>query len=85
MEQEGKVGYRHGEKGAEQETMDYLEFITRVTSHIPDKGQATIRYHGLYANARFIDHLKLTFYKCCSRRVIDIAVRRRYIIIQGGD
>jgi len=28
--------------------MDYLEFIARVTSHIPDKGQVTV---GLYANA----------------------------------
>ena len=34
-----------------QETMDYLEFIARVTSHIPDKGQVTVRYYGLYANA----------------------------------
>jgi hypothetical protein len=24
---------------ADQETMDHLEFIARVTSHIPDKGQ----------------------------------------------
>ena len=30
--------------------MDYLEFIARVTSHIPDKGQVMIRY-GLYSNA----------------------------------
>jgi hypothetical protein len=29
------------------ERMDYLEFIARVTSHIPDKGQVTIRYFGL--------------------------------------
>jgi len=26
-------------------------FIARVTSHIPDKGQVTVRYSGLYANA----------------------------------
>jgi len=26
-------------------------FIARTTSHIPDKGQVTIRYFGLYANA----------------------------------
>ena len=51
LEPEGKVGYRYGEKGAAQETMDYLEFIARVTSHIPDKGQVTVRYYGLYANA----------------------------------
>jgi hypothetical protein len=35
----------------EIEGMDYLEFIARVTSHIPDKGQVTVRYYGLYANA----------------------------------
>ena len=51
LEAEGKVGYRPGEKDAEIEKMDYLEFIARVTSHIPDKGQFTVRYYGLYANA----------------------------------
>ena len=51
LEPEGKVGYRHGKTGAEQEKMDYLEFIARVTSHIPDKGQVMVRYYGLYANA----------------------------------
>ena len=35
----------------EAERMDYLESIARVTSHIPDKGQVTVRYYGLYANA----------------------------------
>jgi len=39
LESEGQVGYRHAQAGAEQETIDYLEFIARVTSHIPDKGQ----------------------------------------------
>ena len=29
LEPEGKVGYRYGEKGAEQETMDYLELIRK--------------------------------------------------------
>jgi len=40
LEPEGKVGYRWGRDGAGQETevMDYLEFIARMTSHIPDKG-----------------------------------------------
>ena len=33
------------------ESMDYLEFIARVTSHIPDKGQVMVRYYGLYNNA----------------------------------
>jgi hypothetical protein len=51
LEQEGKVGYRHGPDGTELERMDYLEFIARVTSHIPEKGQVMVRYYGLYANA----------------------------------
>ena len=51
IEPEGRVGYRIGRKDGEQETMNYLEFIARVTSHIPDKGQVMVRYYGLYANA----------------------------------
>ena len=51
LEPECKVGYSHGQDGAERETMDYLEFIARVTSHIPDKGQVMVRYYSLYANA----------------------------------
>jgi hypothetical protein len=51
LERDGKVGYRWGRDVAGLETMDYLEFIARVTSHIPDKGQVTVRYYGLYANA----------------------------------
>ena len=50
-EKEGKVTYRYGKEVEKVERMDYLEFIARVTSHIPDKGQVTIRYFGLYANA----------------------------------
>ena len=50
LESEGQVGYRPGDD-AELERMDYLEFIARVTSHIPDKGQVMVRYYGLYANA----------------------------------
>ncbi len=48
---EGKVCYQYGKDSSELERMDYLEFIARVTSHIPDKGQVMIRYYGLYANA----------------------------------
>ena len=51
LEPEGKVGYRYGQDARDPETMDYLEFIARVTSHIPDKGQVMVRYYGLYANA----------------------------------
>ena len=50
-EKKGQVSYRYGKEAEEVERMDYLEFIARVTSHIPDKGQAMIRYFGLYANA----------------------------------
>jgi len=50
-EKEGNVCYRYGKGAAELERMDYLEFIARVTSHIPDKGQVMVRYFGLYANA----------------------------------
>ncbi len=51
LDPEAKVGYRYGPDRAEQEAMEYLEFIGRVTSHIPDKGQVMVRYYGLYANA----------------------------------
>ena len=50
-EKEGELRYRHGKENIKQERMDYLEFIARVTSHIPDKGQVMIRYYGLYSNA----------------------------------
>ena len=30
--------------------MDPLEFLARVLTHIPDKGQVTTRYYGWYAN-----------------------------------
>jgi hypothetical protein len=50
-EREGRVAYRYGKETRETERMDYPEFIARVTSHIPDKGQVTVRYYGLYANA----------------------------------
>jgi hypothetical protein len=50
-EKEGKVSYRYGKEAEEVERMDYLEFIARVTSHIPDKDQVMVRYYGLYANA----------------------------------
>jgi hypothetical protein len=55
-EKEGRVCYRYGKKGQEVERMDYLEFIARVTSHIPDKGQVTVRDYGLYANAQNLPH-----------------------------
>ena len=47
----GKVRYQYSRYGSQEESMGYLEFIARVTSHIPDKGQVMIRYYGLYSNA----------------------------------
>ena len=47
----GKVRYQYSRDGSHEESMDYLEFIARVTSHIPDKGQVMVRYYGLYSNA----------------------------------
>ena len=32
------------------ETVDPLEFLARVTAHIPDKHQVMTRYYGCYAN-----------------------------------
>jgi hypothetical protein len=35
---------------AGSETTDALEFLARLTSHIPDKGQVLQRYYGFYAS-----------------------------------
>ncbi len=37
-EKRAQVGYRYGKEAQEMEGMDHLEFIARVSSHIPDKG-----------------------------------------------
>jgi hypothetical protein len=47
---EGKVSYQYRNLRAEQERMDYLEFIARITSHIRDKGQVMICCPALYSN-----------------------------------
>ena len=46
-ETEGKVHNQYLRQGSQEERMDYLEFIARVTSYIPDKGQVMVRYYGL--------------------------------------
>ena len=50
-EEEGKVIYQYGDGDADRVEMDSLDFIARVTAHIPDKGQVMIRYYALYSNA----------------------------------
>jgi hypothetical protein len=44
-EKEGKVCYNYGNGAGEVERMDDLEFIARVTSHIPDKRQVMVHYY----------------------------------------
>ena len=50
------MGYCFGRDGEDQEPTDYLEFIARVTSHIPDKGQVMVRYYGLYFRTPAPEH-----------------------------
>jgi hypothetical protein len=50
-EEGGKVIYQYGDRDTDRVEMDYLDFIARVTAHIPDKGQVMIRYYALYSNA----------------------------------
>ena len=47
----GEVQARKGEDTRTgSDTVDPLEFLARVLSHIPDKGQVMQRYYGWYAN-----------------------------------
>jgi len=66
-EKEGKVCYRYGKEGEEVERMDYLEFIARVTSHIPDKGQVMIRYFGLCKDQHNLASMPMLIGARCAR------------------
>jgi ribosomal protein S27E len=70
-EKRAQVCYRYGSEAREMERMDYLEFIARVVSHIPDKGQVTVRYYGLYANAHRGKMKKASFGPLALRMVKD--------------
>ena len=52
-EQDGAVTY-HSDKPtgptAGSETTDVLEFLARLTSHVPNKGQVLQRYYGWYSS-----------------------------------
>ena len=74
-ESEGRVGYRNVPDRRDLEVMDYLEFIARVTSHIPDKGQVMVRCYGLYANAHCgkIRKASLTAFLLC---IVEEELRR---------
>jgi hypothetical protein len=50
---QGRVRYRSDKADgptAGTETVDPLEFLARLTAHIPNKGQVMTRYYGYYAN-----------------------------------
>jgi hypothetical protein len=70
-----QVGYRYGRETREMEWMDDLEFIARVTSHIPDKGQVTVRYFGLYANAHR-GKVKKAIHQAFPLRTVEEELRR---------
>ncbi len=57
-EQKGQVCYQDGKMAKEAEWMDYLEFVARITSHIPDKGlpgsNGPANFIGLKASLRFV-------------------------------
>jgi hypothetical protein len=74
-EKQGQVCYRYGKGAGELERMDYLEFIARVTSHIPDKGQVMVRYYGLYANAHR-GKVKKASLEAFPPRIIEDTLRR---------
>ena len=74
-EKEGRVCYRDGKEAKELERMDYLEFIARVISLIPDKGQVTARYYGLYANAHR-GKIKKARLAAFPLRIVDDKLRR---------
>jgi hypothetical protein len=63
LESEGKVGYRHGEKGAEQEVMDYNVYEVDPMACPRCGGRMkVVAFITEYAVVdRIVDHLKLTF------------------------
>jgi hypothetical protein len=54
--------------------MDNLEFIARVTSHIPNKGQVTVRYYCLYANAHR-GKVRKSSPEACPLRIVEDELR----------
>ena len=64
--------YQYGDSDTDRLEMDYLEFIARVTAHIPHKGQMMIRYYDLYSFItkhavidKIVQHLGIKF--ACGR------------------
>ncbi len=51
------------------------KIIARVTSHIPDKGQVTIRYSGIYANVHR-GKIKKASLAASSIRIVEDKLRR---------
>ena len=47
---EAAVVYR-SKDGKEKKTYDALEWLAAMGSHVPERGQQSVRYYGAYANA----------------------------------
>jgi hypothetical protein len=47
----GKVTYRYGKTDQDKAVMDYADFIARVATHIPDRGEVMLRYYDPCNNA----------------------------------
>jgi hypothetical protein len=73
-EREAQVRYRYGKEAKDLERMDYLEFIARMTSYIPDKGQVTVCYYGLFANAHR-GKVKKAIHQAFPLRMVDEELR----------
>lgn len=67
-ESEGKVCYKCDKQGSEEEQMDYLEFVARVTLHIPDEGQVMIHYYGLCKALHNMDSTPTLTEQKCARQ-----------------
>lgn len=44
----GEVAYRSKK---EKKTYDALEWMAAMGSHVPERGQQSVRYYGVYANS----------------------------------
>lgn len=47
---QAKVAYR-SKDGKEKRTYDALEWMAAMGSHVPERGQQSVRYYGVYANS----------------------------------
>ena len=60
---------------AGSETPDVLEFLARVVSHIPNKGQVLQRYYGWYANRTRGIRRRTATHRQASASAVEVPVR----------